>query len=204
MSSARTMFWNSVAVLGLMLGMSAMPTMALEKKEDVKPVAKGEKIDVNHATEKEMEAELEGVGEVTAKKIVEGRPYKTIEDLVKAGVSQKTADKIAPHITFGKAEKKADKTDKKEEPKATKTDKKEEPKATKTDKKEEPKVAKTDKKADKDEVEAKVAPKKGMVWVNTESKIFHVEGDRWYGKTKKGEFMTEEDAIKAGARKSKD
>ena len=42
-----------------------------------------------------------------------------------------------------------------------------------------------------------------MVWVNTDSKVWHVEGDRWYGKTKKGEFMTEEDAVKAGAHKSK-
>ncbi len=32
---------------------------------------------------------------------------------------------------------------------------------------------------------------------------FHREGDRWYGKTKEGSFMTEAEAIKAGNRESK-
>ena len=44
---------------------------------------------------------------------------------------------------------------------------------------------------------------KGMVWVNTDSGIFFREGDRWYGKTKEGKFMSEADAIKAGYRESK-
>ena len=51
--------------------------------------------------------------------------------------------------------------------------------------------------------EAKQPPAKGMVWVNTESKIFHREGDRWYGKTKHGKYMTEADAIKEGYREAK-
>jgi hypothetical protein len=38
----------------------------------------------------------------------------------------------------------------------------------------------------------------GMVWVNTESKVYHREGDRWYGKTKNGKYMSESDAVKAG------
>jgi hypothetical protein len=42
-----------------------------------------------------------------------------------------------------------------------------------------------------------------MVWVNLKSKIYHVEGDRWYGKTKNGQWMIEADAIKAGYRKAK-
>lgn len=50
---------------------------------------------------------------------------------------------------------------------------------------------------------AKVPPQKGMVWVNTESGIFFHEGDRWYGKTKEGKFMTEADAKKAGYREAK-
>ena len=33
--------------------------------------------------------------------------------------------------------------------------------------------------------------------------IFHKEGSRWYGKTKEGKWMTEEDALKAGARAAK-
>jgi len=46
-------------------------------------------------------------------------------------------------------------------------------------------------------------PAKGMVWVNTATKVYHVEGDPYYGKTKNGEWMTEEDAIKKGFHKSK-
>ncbi len=39
-----------------------------------------------------------------------------------------------------------------------------------------------------------------MVWVNTDSHVFHREGSRYYGKTKKGKYMTEEEAMKEGDR----
>ena len=47
---------------------------------------------------------------------------------------------------------------------------------------------------------AQTPPQPGMVWVNTgsKSKVYHKEGDRYYGKTKSGKFMTEADAKKAG------
>jgi hypothetical protein len=38
----------------------------------------------------------------------------------------------------------------------------------------------------------------GMVWVNTDTGIYHKPGTRWYGKTKQGKYMTEADAKKAG------
>jgi hypothetical protein len=38
----------------------------------------------------------------------------------------------------------------------------------------------------------------GMVWVNTDSGVYHKPGSRYYGKTKQGKYMSEADAIKAG------
>jgi hypothetical protein len=43
-----------------------------------------------------------------------------------------------------------------------------------------------------------------MVWVNTATKVYHYEGDHWYGRTKEGKFMTEADAQKEGYRASKE
>lgn len=40
------------------------------------------------------------------------------------------------------------------------------------------------------------------VWVNLDTGIYHKAG-RWYGKTKNGKFMTEDDAKKAGYKAAK-
>jgi hypothetical protein len=45
------------------------------------------------------------------------------------------------------------------------------------------------------------AKSKGLVWVNLDSKIYHKSGSL-YGKTKNGQFMTEADAKKMGAREA--
>jgi len=50
------------------------------------------------------------------------------------------------------------------------------------------------------EHQAPPANPNGMVWVNTDSGIYHKPGTRWYGKTKQGKYMTEADAQKAGYR----
>ena len=40
----------------------------------------------------------------------------------------------------------------------------------------------------------------GLVWVNSETHVYHKEGSRFYGKTKKGKYMTEAEAAKEGNR----
>ena len=52
------------------------------------------------------------------------------------------------------------------------------------------------------DAEIAAAKAKGLVWVNTSSKVFHADGS-FYGKTKAGKFMTADDATKAGFRAAK-
>jgi competence protein ComEA len=150
-------------------------------------------VDLNSASEKELE-ELNGVGPATAKKIVAGRPYSTVDDLSKAGVPASTIAKIKPHVTVGPATAPVAAAAAPSAPAPMAT-----PKPAPT-----PKPAATPKPATAPTTAVPATPPQpGMVWANTSTKVFHREGDRYYGNTKHGKWMTEEDAVKAGYHESK-
>ena len=156
------------------------------------------KVDINSASEKDLE-KLPGIGKATAKKIVAGRPYASVGDLKRAGVSDKTIEKITPKVAVGAAPAAAAKPAQPEKAAAMPEKKASAPAAAGGQS-----AATATAPAKSTAPEAKAAPAKGMVWANTKSGVFHHEGDRWYGKTKEGKYMTEADAIKAGYRASKE
>jgi DNA uptake protein ComE-like DNA-binding protein len=108
-------------------------------------------LDVNKATEAQLQ-EVTGIGEAYSKKIVDGRPYKSVDDLSKTGISSAVLEKIKSQLTVGGVT---------------------------------------------------APPAKGMVWVNLDTKLYHKESSRWYGKTKSGKYMSETEAINAGYKASK-
>ena len=66
--------------------------LALKKGTPLRPV------DLNTASRDELMA-LPGVGEVTALQIIEGRPYKRVEDLLQVqGIGAKTLEKLKPWV----------------------------------------------------------------------------------------------------------
>jgi hypothetical protein len=142
-------------------------------------------VNLNTASQADLEA-LPGVGPATAKKIIAGRPYSSVADLSKAGVPKNTIDKITSMVTVGSASAAA-------APKAAPT-----PAPAPASPPAAAAPAKTAAPA-----AAQQPPVKGMVWVNLDTKVFHREGDRYYGTTKNGKFMTEADAVKAGYREAK-
>ncbi len=59
-------------------------------------------VDLNTASEKELES-IKGVGPATAKKIIAGRPYKSVDELSKAGLTAKQVEAIKPLVTVAAA-----------------------------------------------------------------------------------------------------
>ncbi len=56
-------------------------------------------IDINKASETELQS-INGIGPVLAGRIIAGRPYKNVEELLNvSGIGPKTLEKIRPYIT---------------------------------------------------------------------------------------------------------
>jgi hypothetical protein len=147
-----------------------------------KPAAAPAKVDINTASEQDL-VSLPGVGPATAKKIVAGRPYASVSDLSKAGLNAGTIAKITAAGAVASAAKGA-------APAATAATS-----AAKTAASSATTAAKT---APATAAAAAGSCAAGQVWANSDSKVYHRAGDRWFGKTKKGQCMNEADAQKAG------
>jgi competence protein ComEA len=105
--------WSLIALLALSVGAAGLgigwaadkpaadkkPAAAPDKKETKKDEAKKEGlIDLNSAGKEELQG-LAGIGDVYADKIIQGRPYKAKNDLVKKKIIPKaTYDKIKDQI----------------------------------------------------------------------------------------------------------
>jgi DNA uptake protein ComE-like DNA-binding protein len=85
---------------------AATHKMSTKEKHDT-PAAKGQPVDLNTATKKDLAA-LPGVGPDYAQTIIDARPFNSKEDLVKKKVvPQATYDKIQDRITANDPKKNA-------------------------------------------------------------------------------------------------
>jgi hypothetical protein len=185
MMMSKILSWPLALVLTMALPAFAGQAAAAKTSQTKAPAAA---VNVNTASQTDLEA-LPGVGPATAKKIIAGRPYASVADLAKAGVPKNTIEKITSMVTVGAAS---------SAPMAQPTPKPA-PAATPAA----PAPASTSARTPSAPTTAQQPPVKGMVWVNLSTKVFHREGDRYYGNTKNGKFMTEADAVKAGYREAK-
>jgi hypothetical protein len=185
----------------------AQTTKEKPAKSDTKSGSKGdakkaEPVDINSASAEELES-VKGIGAATAKKIIDGRPYKGKDELVsRKVVSQSQYDKIKDQLVARQSSAAMPPAPAAKAPAAGTEMKKPAPTAAAPPAAAPPPAKSSDSAKAVTEPAAK-PPAKGMVWVNLDSKVFHREGDRWYGKTKNGKFMTEAEALKEGYRESK-
>ncbi len=86
-------YWSALAgfAVVLVLVLNVPPTLGQASKPAV---------DLNSASEKELEA-LPGVDPAVAKKITANRPYKSVDELSKAGLTAKEIEILKPLVLIG-------------------------------------------------------------------------------------------------------
>ncbi len=196
--------WSlSLAAACLLL---AVPTLSLAQKKEEKKSAKvapASAVDINTATSAELEA-VPGIGASTAKKIIAARPYSSVADLSKAGLQANQLKSIMPMLKVGAASAMPSMP---AMPKTTPIPAMPTMPAAVTPAPTKMSMPPAATKAAANMGGAMGTPAPGggagMVWANTESKVFHRQGDKYYGTTKHGKYMTEADAVKAGFHETK-
>ncbi len=173
------------------------------KAPEASSAASGAKVDLNSASEKDLE-NLPGVGPATAKKIIAGRPYSSVDDLSKAGVSAGVIAKIAPMAMASDSAAAsmpaaAPKPTAKAMTPAAPSAPASAPAAAAA-----PAAPSAPSKPAAASAASQGTPGPGMVWVNLDSGVYHYPGTRYYGKTKSGKYLSEADAMKAGYHAAKD
>lgn len=179
------------------------------------------KVDLNTASLAALE-KLPGVDQDTAKLIIAHRPYSSVADLSKSGMPAATIERITPLVKVGPLGTAAAATAKGADKAATGVEKAADATAKGIEKAADATAKGVEKGVDaaakgvqkgaeatasaantvdhKLTGAARVPPKPGMVWVDTNTKIYHKVGDPSYGTTKKGKWLTEKDALKHGYR----
>ena len=202
--SVRQMFLSTSVVLAFLLAIA--PVLMAQTGPAVE--AGAAKIDLNTATRAALET-LPGVDPGTAKQIIAGRPYTSVAGLSKAGVPASTIEAITPLVKVSPLGTAAAATGKGAQTAAAGVGKG----ADATAKGIEKGVNAASKGVQKgagatasaaEKVDRKMTgtprtpPQAGMVWADTATMIYHKEGDSSYGTTKKGKWLTEQEAVKQG------
>ena len=184
---------------GAMASQAVAPAMS---KKAMPMAPSGGAVDLNSATASQLDA-LPGIGAATSKKIIAGRPYNSVGDLKKLGLSAKQLEQITPLVTVRGGM--MGSTPAAQATMPTSNGPKMAPLAPMAPPQAAPRTPVTSlPKANGPTVAYQAPSSPGMVWVNKETKVYHKEGDRWYGRTKQGAYMSEADAMKGGYRASKE